>query len=283
MEDEADFIWEQFEKARSAATIDEASSSTATTEHPTSPHDEAANSLDGSKQLTCTKHYVNVNCGPTYFGGTQIAHRFLKAPPKMHRLHQLAEYASRNGTDRKAKCKIQLINEDLNRLEQIVRTRGNNLADIHINECRRVYKLIAGCMERLGMKRNKKKVEIASTYYALKQYFNPTPAEIETMFDAPHALFLAATKLTKKLAHNCLEELGWIFVVERGQTNLFRYANQFGLDRRTIQHLVTIARERNLNLHDESTVHSLLKRFRENASSGNPAPNQEPDGIPQDV
>ena len=208
--------------------------------------------------LTCTSYYQAMNCGPS---GTNLDTRV--AFPFSSRSSLLIETSKKNRSIcadlRKSQLKSQLMTEDLNRMEQILRSQ-QILADIHISECRRIYKIIATCMEQLKMKRNKKKVEIASTYYALKQYFNPTPPEIEKWFNITHTLFLASIKQVRQIAHNCPDELGWIFEVERGQTNIFRYASKLNVDWKTLRGLQEFARERNWNLLDESVVVQLLKR-----------------------
>lgn len=241
-----DAIWESFEKERGVV-----SSPIVMTTHRSSN----TNEID---QLTCTSYYQTMNCGPS---GSNLDTKV--AFPFSSRSSHLIETAKKNrlvcAETRKAQLKSQLMTEDLNRMEQILRSQ-QNLADIHISECRRIYKIIATCMEQLKMKRNKKKVEIASTYYALKQYFNPTPPEIEKWFDVSHPLFLASIKQVRQIAHNCPDELGWIFEVERGQTNIFRYASKLGISWKTLRSLQDFAKERNLNLQDESVVVQLLKR-----------------------
>lgn len=206
--------------------------------------------------LTCTEYYKSMNCGNADSLGSRIP--FLQKTRSLVKAHRLANVVPADV--RKTQAKAQLLQEDLQRLEQVLRTR--DLADCHIAECRRVYQIIAACMERLQMKRNKKKVEIASTYYALKKFFNPTPAEIEKMFDVSHHLFLTATKQVKNLAYNCSDELKWVFDVERGKTNIFRYASKLDLDYKKIKEIQACAKEKNLNLQDESTVQQLLKRFK---------------------
>lgn len=209
-------------------------------------------------EWTCTSFYKTMNCGSDEMG-TKIGNPYSSKTPRMVRTQSKCDRAA---DTKRSIVKSQMMREDLNRLEQLLRTKSPSLGDVHITECRRVYSVIAQCMEKLKMKRNKTKVEIASTYYALKQFFNPTPKEIEDVFSTTHSVFLASIKQIRHIAHNCPDELGWIFEAERGQTNMFRYASKMGLDFPTIRKLQSFAEEKNLNLRDESTVMHLLKRMK---------------------
>lgn len=210
--------------------------------------------------LTSTSYYKTMNCGNDSLNGTKIGIPFSNKTSKLSRSLAKCEHAA---DTKRSSIKSQMMNEDLNRLEQIIRGKNANIGDVHVKECRRVYLLIAECMEKLKMKRNKAKVEIAASYYALKQFFNPTPSEIESMFSSSHTLFLTAIKQARHIAHNCPDELGWFFDVERGQTNIYRYATDMGLNYQKVRQVQKLAEQKGLNLQDESTVVNLLKRMKD--------------------
>lgn len=251
-----DDIWKCFASLKESSVSDDSNYAASLIIDPPPLHDDE----EDSYVLNSTSYYKHMNCGPDALGGTRINNQFSKKTSRLVKTHIQCEQSY---DTKRVALKTQLMNDDLNRLEQILRTRGPNLGDIHITECKRVYRLLAQCMEKLRMKRNKSKVEIAATYYALKQFWNPTPSEMEAIFGASHPLFLTSIKQARHIAHNCTSELGWIFDVERGQSNIFRYGYKMGLNYQTIRKLQKVAEEKNLNLQDEGAVLNLLKKVKQ--------------------
>ncbi len=200
--------------------------------------DEQRNMFDASEW------YVHSNCGlPT----TTTSHSSLQPSllssslsnkRRRHQRHSLpditavtaASTTSRSAIEPKSLKRIQLrlrgsvdakenlLNEEINSLQTLLRQKDPTLADVHITDCTTLYRQISLCLEHHKCKKNKRKVAAAATYYTLKRHFNPNPKEIERIFDLDHKAVTDALKRVKHLAFRNPVEFGWLFAQERGET-----------------------------------------------------------------
>lgn len=146
-------------------------------------------------------------------------------------------------------------------LETQLRAKDPLLADVHINACKDLYRQISHSLEAEKVKKNKRKVAAAATYYTLKRFFNPSPKEIERIFDMDHKSLTDALKRVKDLAFRNPTELGWLFEQERGETNLYRYASRENLPWGVVQKCRRYAKQKDLDIREDSVVTSLLRKF----------------------
>lgn len=200
---------------------------------------------DKNQPFTASDWYIQTNCGPISSlhsrSSSQPTLSFLsspKQPPSFRRGSRrqptlpAAISIAKNSFEPKTMKRLQLrlrgsadakenlLNEEINSLHNLLRQKDPTLADVHINDCTTLYRQISLCLEHQKCKKNKRKVAAAATYYTLKRHFNPSPKEIERIFDMDHKAVTDALKRVKHLAFRNPIEFGWLFAQERGETVL---------------------------------------------------------------
>lgn len=218
---------------------------------------------EDDQPLVASEWYIisNTGCGDSLGTDTSRAKMKTKRFASSRSLPSPNEGKKHRNLSTKQEVKENALREELRILEQTLRSRATKLGDMHINGCISLYRQISRCMEVAKCKKNKKKVSAAATYYTLKRYFNPTIVEIEQIFDMDHKSVTDALKRMRTLAFRNPSEFGWLFQQERGETNLFRSVSEHGLPWSTTQKCIAFAKDKELDLRDDSVVNNLIKRF----------------------
>lgn len=145
-----------------------------------------------------------------------------------------------------------------------------------MNDCytERAVNLYKHCRQQIKNTRSRQRqLRIGSVYFTLKCSINPSLEEVGRIFGLSKHIISRSIKAFRSI---CIDEpsLQWIFEIESGKTNVYRYSNYIGLDwydvRRSLQitedpdcdndvieYLARYIRKNNLT---ESTSHHILSR-----------------------
>lgn len=133
------------------------------------------------------------------------------------------------------------------------------LGDEIVRESIDVFCSICRVVEK-KRKKNKKRILIGALYYVLKRHEQPPMDFVAKVLQVSKSQTVQAVKAFRVLARELPEELGWVFDVERGQTSLFRYASEAGLNRQDVKKITQHIKENNLDGSNNTIIRTLIQR-----------------------
>ena len=127
-----------------------------------------------------------------------------------------------------------------------------------INEIVKTYYIMQKVLRTNKRTIRTMKLFLSAAYYTMKRHFNPTPDEIAAIFRTDRKHVLQANRDNKRIAWLFKTELGFIFDNELGQTNLWRLASQYHLNKQVIKAIVQECKDMKTSVLDSVTVRKLV-------------------------
>lgn len=123
-----------------------------------------------------------------------------------------------------------------------------------------VHTFFRMCKKLAGRRVSRKFVGIGSTYYTLKLTSCPTISEMVQLFNVGRPTVLKSIKTFRRL---CFEddEMTWIFIHEKGESNLIRFVNMLELPWQAVVDVGQDLAARNADPHNNHHVLRSIRRY----------------------